>query len=96
MKHQGWTNYETYVISLMLDDNRPAHDYWRATAASILEELDGNTEEATIGLANAMREEISDSIPDLEGFWADLLDGALGEVDWHEIAKHWINAVATV
>jgi hypothetical protein len=32
-------------------------------------------------------------MPELTGTWADLLSGALSEVNWDEIAEHYIDDV---
>ena len=89
MEYNGWTNYETWLVNLWMD-NEPggrefAFDYLKecthpkATVTGI-----------TYSLSQFLKEtyaEDADNL-DLPPFWKDLLNGALSEVSWMEIASH--------
>lgn len=75
--YNGWTNYNTWLVNLWLD-NDGSKDYWREVA-----------EETTLtpqGLAEAIQESIEENIPE-SGLFADLLNAAMQEVNWLEIAE---------
>jgi len=95
--YQGWSNYETWLVSLWLDNDQGSYDYWRDRAASfrrgaptsrnVLEGIWTATEAARFGLADALKEAIVEDSP-LEdaSVYSDLLNAALYEVNWDEIA----------
>lgn len=56
-----------------------------------MEDNDGNTDDAVSALADQLKQEINDAAPDLgASCFADLLNAALGEVNWYEIASSMI------
>lgn len=97
-EYNGWTNYETWVVNLWMDNNEGSQGYWAERAQEIFddsEEDDINTREqaATHQLADELKDQHEEALPEVEGFAADLLNGAMSEVNWHEIAEHLINEV---
>lgn len=84
--YNGWTNYETWLVNLWLGNEQGTADYWLERAR----ELSGHVY-PTRALADELREEIAEqSFPEVPGLYGDLLGAALSEVDWREIAEHWI------
>lgn len=105
-KYNGWTNYETWAVALWLDNERESYERWRYLAREFIQQAprrhpkmfpeDVPHQTATSILANRIRAELLDNTPDvLAGVYADLLGAALSEVDWREIAGHYIDEVAT-
>lgn len=96
--YQGWRNYETWAAALWLHNERVTYDYWRDVArqwqrhAVASDEVRQGTwtphEMAQSKLADQLREEFEAAAP-LDGpdVYADLLRGALSEVDWSEMAS---------
>lgn len=83
MTYNGWSNYETWAVKLWMDNEEWSQRYWAAEA----EQYRDNPS----GLADAIRGEHEDGAPELGGtVFADLLNAALGEVDWFEIAESLI------
>ena len=89
MGYNGWTNYETWLVNLWMD-NEPggkefAFEYLRgcthpkATVSGI-----------TYSLSCHIKETYAEGADDLDlpPFWKDLLNGALSEVNWYETASH--------
>lgn len=76
-KCNGWTNYETWLVNLWLGDSlcMDAEDGIDVTADYIRELVDG--------MASAACEEAAN------GLIAILLNGAIREVDFDEIASHY-------
>lgn len=99
-KYNGWTNYETWLVNLWLDQD--AGGYWNEQAEEIYKRAkpsfssDTQEQAATRDLADALKESHEQEIEEKEltGFYADLMNAALSEVNWHEIAEHYINEVA--
>jgi hypothetical protein len=77
--YNGWTNYETWVVKLWIDNEQYDQERWLEAA---------KTAESTGTLADQMQEEYEDATPETVGVWSDLLSAALGEVNWFEIAEH--------
>ena len=102
-KYNGWTNYETWVTALWLDNDQATQDYWREVAQECRDEApaasqveDGIwtiSQTARFTLADRTKEEISDGTPVTAeaSLYADLLGAALQEVNWQEIAEHWLD-----
>ena len=101
-KYNGWTNYETWAVNLWLENEEPTYRYWREQArwhrehASESSQVAGGTwtadEVARIELAKQFETEISESSPlTALTVYSDLLNAALEEVNWNEIAESWLS-----
>ena len=99
--YNGWTNYETWVVALWLDNEQPGYLYWREQAAHHRQEAQHAPEvqrgiftaeqAARCNLADQLKEEVVEASPLCEAsMYTDLLGAALSEVDWLEIADHWL------
>jgi hypothetical protein len=100
--YNGWTNYETWAVSLWIDNEQPSYLYWREQAARHRQEAPNSSEVrrgivnakqgARYNLAKQLKEEVTDASPLCEAsMYADLLGAALSEVDWLEIVDHWLS-----
>ncbi len=96
-RYNGWTNYETWSVPLHIDNEQGSYNYWRERAREILtnaEPTDYSSKEemAKIDLANALKDEITEGNPLQDAsLYSQLLTGALGSVNWDEIAGHYID-----
>jgi len=107
--YNGWTNYETWNVKLWIDNEQSTYDYWREAAQQCFDDAgDGvsayakftdkeiftREERAVLALEKQLKAEIEEQAPDLGcSMFADLLNAALSEVNWHEIAKSLIESV---
>jgi predicted RNA methylase len=92
--YQGWTNYETWVVSLWMDNDVKQYLRMKGLAEKHLLECAGDKVEAAILLADALQKETEDGVPSyLKGVYADLLNGALDGVNYDEIARHWMRDI---
>ena len=94
-EHNGWYNYETWLVKLWIDNEEGSSRYWDETAQEVYDdaEADGTftrDERAALDLADRLKDEFEEAQPEVTGFWADLLNAAMSEVNWHEIAEHYI------
>lgn len=104
-EHNGWSSYETWNVKLWIDNEQSSQEYWQEQALKWLVEIgSGNPdtfpndfpasftleERAMLRLSKQLETEHEESLPELSGFAADLLNAAMNEVNWHEIAKSLI------
>jgi hypothetical protein len=103
-KYNGWTNYETWNYALWLDNDQGSSEYWNEQAQSAYDNADSDRDftkpqRATLDLADTLKAECEERaeewMPDQCGPFADLLNAALSEINWHEIAEHYIENVET-
>jgi hypothetical protein len=104
--YNGWTNYETWVVNLWMDNEEGSYDYWREVAQEVSNDLETPTnsmtrmDEAVYILANKLKDyheeakdEILENVELTASVWADLLGAALSATNWHEIAEHLLENV---
>ncbi len=94
-KYNGWTNYETWNLALWLGNDQGSYEYWRERTREAWDQAEADrsftrAEQATLDLAKMLEAEIDEGCPEVTGFYADVLSAAIREVDWYEIAEHWI------
>ena len=96
--YQGWANYETWAVALWINNDQVSYQYWW----EVVEELreaghprdDSSPSSVTdddylrFDLADQLKDYHEDVMPELDGVWGDLLNGALSEVRWDEIAAN--------
>jgi hypothetical protein len=104
--YNGWTNYETWNVKLWIDNEQGSYNYWREASQECWDEASEGLsaygrftgreiftreERAVMALERRLKDEIEADAPELgASMWADLLNAALSEVDWHEIAASMI------
>src|SRR3990167_1963773 len=90
MTYNGWSNYETWAVKLWLDNEEADYRYWIGETDSIAR---GNTSRgaAISDLAEMLKREHEEALPELSGFAANLLTSAFRKVEWWEIAKALID-----
>jgi len=91
--YNAWTNYETWVVNLWMDNQKGQQDYWIEEVREALKQ-----DNPVLHFADRLKDEHEDASADMlkasnfdAGPFADLLNGALSEVNWREIAQHWID-----
>lgn len=98
--YNGWTNYETWLVNLWMDNDCGEQEFFRERAKEIYDGprnvyRDHLTRKADAGLtfADWLKDYWEEHRPELAGAYNDLLTGALSAVNWDEIARHYIDAV---
>lgn len=91
--YNGWTNYETWLVNLWLNNDEETYNLCRSMAESCFEEAVANEvlnreERACYILANRLKEMLEERNPlsSEASVYADLVNAALCEVNWREIA----------
>jgi len=77
MPYNGWSNKETWLVNLWLGDMFTMDQ--EEEGIEITEDYIESQVECFVEQLNP------------EGFMADMLNCALGEINYHEIANHYIN-----
>jgi hypothetical protein len=100
-RHNGWANYETWLVNLWMDNEQGSQEFFRDTYRAIHAETDAYNTGLTV--AESARFRFADWLkhyyaeenrPALPGVYGDLLGGALSAVCWDEIARHYADEVA--
>ena len=105
--YNGWTNYETWAVKLWIDNEQGSYEYWREQARSAFNDETADkspnvymnhSDNARSYLAHVLEEQ-HDSASEHPVFkaaegkvYADLLNAALSEVNWHEISGSLLEA----
>lgn len=86
-KYSGYTNYETWLVSLWIDNDQGLYND--------VQELARENVDSEYDLANAIKDFIEEFNPLAENadMFSDLLQSALQNVNWQEIAENWIEAI---
>lgn len=85
-EYNGWTNYETWLVKLWMDNDQGSQEFFADLAETYLKR---NT--SVSSFADQIKEEHEAMLPEVSGFAADLLNGAMSEVNWQEIAESLLN-----
>src|SRR5690349_15289419 len=103
--YNGWTNYETWNVKLWMDNDQGSYTYYTDLAPEVWDESEAEksftrAELAALDLADRLKDEYEEGMVSLlerskatASVWADLLGAALSEVNWYEIAEHYIDEV---
>ena len=96
--YNGWTNYETWLVNLWMDNDCGEQEFFRGQAKEIYDAVIPNPgftqqDTARFRFADWLKDYWEEHRPELPGAYGDLLGGALGAVNWDEIARHYIDAV---
>jgi hypothetical protein len=97
-RYNGWTNYETWNVKLWIDNEEATYDYWQVNAevvwlAATADVTFSRKERAAFTLADDLKSKFENDMPELHGPYADLLNAALLEVNWLEIAHSILEGV---
>ncbi len=89
--YNGWSNYETWLANTWIHDTEGTSRYWQEQARECWHRADN----AVLALSDQLHAEHEEDRPDLgASVWSDMLDAALAEVNWLEIAQALIDDAA--
>lgn len=87
--YNGYTNYETWNVVLWIENEEYSYEHWRDSARLAWDDAQGTSNpsrEARATLQNEIKDYHHENAPDCPGTYGDLLNAALSEVDWWEVA----------
>ena len=87
-KYNGWNNYETWVTALWIDNDYGTYQY----RCELVEQVKNEHSEELCYLASVLKDWIESQNPlaDNADLFTDLLNSALSEIDWQEIAENFL------
>lgn len=90
----GWSSRATWAVNLWITNDQDSYFRWRNRVNALLRE--SPTQNRIHSVLARLAEEIRDVTEDecaikKGGLAADLMNGALAEVDWHEIAQTFLD-----
>jgi hypothetical protein len=96
--YNGWSNYETWVTVLWIDNDEGSYTYSRELVAEGVADSVGNdfrTPQGVVAdlLKGWMESAMYDWEPEHASVFTDLLHAAFSEVDWYEIADNYLSEV---
>jgi hypothetical protein len=98
-KYNGWTNYETWAVALWMDNSQCDQEYWNEQAEEAYREAKADdtfsrVENAAFTLRDSIKESFEENSPCQDAsVYTDLLNAALGEVNWFEIASNRVDGI---
>lgn len=90
-KYNGWNNYQTWVTALWIDNDYGSYQYRCELVKQVRNEHSEESDRAYC-LASTLKGWIESQNPLAENadLFTDLLNAALAEIDWQEIAENFL------
>ena len=90
-KYNGWNNYQTWATALWIDNDYGSYQY-RCELVERVKEEHEEEEERQNCLAIILKDWIEEQNPlvDSASLFTDLLNSALSDIDWQEIAENFL------
>lgn|SRR4030067_2655307 len=103
-EYNGYTNYETWCVNLWIDNDQGLYYQVQEMTQQIYDEAEESNDyniyiskdnNALRQLEDQLKDFIEEMNPltDTADMFSDLLNSALSEVDWREIAENWLETV---
>lgn len=88
--YSGWKNYETWNVALWINNDQGTQEMVLDAAREFKD-----SEHANYDLSHWLRDLIEEDNPlnDTATLYTDLLNAALSEVDWYELAESFFNDI---
>jgi hypothetical protein len=83
--YEGWENQETWAVALWINNDQGLQEMVRETAIDFGDDISG--------FIDYLKDFVEDNNPlkDAHDLYADLMMGAIGNVDWSELARTFID-----
>lgn len=99
-RYNGWANYETWLVSLHIDNDQYEQERWAERAEDLLKGRDHTDDDVLVNVSYDLSKEIKDdheesyseAMEKIGGVHVDMLRAAYSEVDWLEIARSIVDS----
>lgn len=102
-QYNGWTNYETWLVNLWLTNDQGSQEMVQEWAQECVQDAidkDCDSDSIKNDAAYELGERIKDWHDEMQaetvgtsGVFTDLLNAALGSVNWYEIGQHFVDEI---
>lgn len=79
-EYNGYYNFETWNVALWIDNDEGLQDEVNRMARQ---------NKSAYNLEDELKDFIEEMKPEVSGMWADLLNAAISEVNWQEMAENY-------
>lgn len=94
-KYNGWTNHSTWLTNLHYDN------FFQEEAQQHYDDAEGAHNVRLVNATNSLADYIKETIEEfaeeaqtgVSAFFADIINSTLSEVNWREIAGHYIDDI---
>ena len=89
----GYTNYQTWNWKLHIDNEYDRYQQWTEKTQQYIDGHghDGDDWDDTIcQLARELKDEAEANVPEISGAYMDILQAAIEDINWYEIAQELI------
>lgn len=86
-EYNGYTNYITWLVFTLLDNEEKTQKMLYYWSMEILDGFDGDKDQATDLLAEWLEDYVEENRPMLPDFYDSLLEVAICEIDYKDIAE---------
>lgn len=91
-EYSGWTNYETWNVALWLGNDQGSYEMLQEWVQDAVEKNDYDADGAASDVADSIKDFVEENAPDLDAsMYSDMLNAALGEVNYYEIAENEVS-----
>jgi len=90
MAYNGWTNYETWLTNLWFEN----FEFTDQIKDGVFDDMDND--DIRDYVSDYIEQYVSDSVDESinsNGFIQDLVTSSLGDVDWRDIADHYVDDI---
>lgn len=90
--YNGWTNYETWLAALWIDNDQGSYQHRLSLVQEVQDNYPDDEDKQAYQLSLLIKDWIEELNPfnDQANLFVDLINAALSEVNWREIAVNFL------
>lgn len=97
-KYNGWNTYETWLVNLWIDGNEYINEMAQESYNdAVSSQYFTKEEQARLDLADRLKDYVEElqemEVSQPSGLFADLLNSAMREIDWYDLAESYLSEV---